>query len=456
MATAQVIAEKLITCPHPSCKGTGRLSGVGACDCEYKNATKACPVCRVANVAGARYCRGCQSGLAQGAMAARFVSVAAGSVTIAGDFRYPPSAHRGFLWAVDTRGTVWRVSPRSGAKPLSWSDMISPQAGLNRYVAVESRDAEPPYRGGALLACDPSGIRVSSLLTGTTKVLQRPAPGDEIVANATDSDAIGFRGIAANDEFVCFLSRKPGRGEASLMIRSLHPQRPADELLKVPGTVFLTPSLNDGYVGACSEEEVWICGLGDRSQANYALSGFRPFSQRPFQTNLTLGAVPFTVGLSGQGRQAWICGCSDNDVPGILAVNFDRQSSEFRPLEQGSAVSNAHPAGLCVNQISAALFFGLSEAPRARPGALQTGMPVGHWKSCVAYFSRTEVRARHKVTLHAGPSRELSFEDEACTPDSCCGFVFTGDELAIPYFSSGNPGNHRALKVQYWHVAAPG
>jgi hypothetical protein len=385
-------------------------------------------------------------------MAVRWKAGPAELIENPGEFHYPPAISQGVAWCVDAAGRVTRLSPRQGAKPYFWSELPSRLAGFNRVLALTAVSAAAPFRGPVLLSSDPGAVYGVSLLTGECRVLDRPPATSEIAANTTPEESIGFRGLAANPEMVCYLLRAREAPQAKLAIRYFHPQRGAEDPLAIAGTSFLTPVIAGPQIGVCSDEEVWIYDLRDQSKCSFQLPrNFRPFFARSWQMNIPQGSVPLAVGASSRGREAWIAGLQNERDAGILRVAMDRQYADFLPMAKGTAITDAFPSGWSVNAVDNAAFFGV-DRPNGRIGAMQPGMPIGYAAPWLAYFNRSDSPGRHSVTLLAGEPVDLRFDDILCDEDSCCGISFYDMGIVVSYFNRGNP-NSQGLKLAHWHLA---
>jgi hypothetical protein len=441
------------SCPYPACAHSLADGSLETCSCEYRLPVTRCQSCSTSNVAHARYCRSCQRDLrAAEAKAVRWNASSVELIENPGEFHYPPAISQGVAWCVDTAGRVTRLSPRQGAKPYLWSELPSRLPGFNRALAVTAVSGAPPFRGPVLLSTDPGGVYGISLLTGECRVLDRPPGRSEIVANTTAEESIGFRGLAANPEMVCYLLRAQGAPEAKLAIRYFHPQRGAEDPLAIAGTSFLTPVIAGSLIGVCSDEEVWIYDLRDQSKFSFQLPrNFRPFFARSWQMNIPQGSVPLAVSPSNRGREVWIAGLQNEREAGILRVAMDRQYADFLRMAKGAAIADAFPSGWSVNAVDNAVFFGV-DRPNGRIGAMQPGMPIGYAAPRLAFFNRSGSPGRHSLTLLAGEPVELGFDDILCNEDSCCGISFYDAGIVVSYLNRSNP-NSRGLKLANWHLA---
>ncbi len=386
--------------------------------------------------------------------ASRIVPSAVDFIQVPGDFYYPPIVHRGFLWCLSANGAVVRVSPRGGAKPIVLKTLSSGQAlaGFNRFAVVDAMEAEPPFRGPLLLAADPTGIYGLSLVTGATTVLFRPAAREEIVANPSAEESIHFRGITASSDMFCFLKRNSGAREARLSIRYFHPQRAGEDTITVPGTAFLAPVIYGDYVGVCSDEEISIYKLSDQTHLSFQMPrNFRAFFKRSYQTNVPPGSLPFAIVQNDEGFTAFVAGLED-DRAGMLRVRLDRQFSDFEPFADGCCVANALPVGLTINRVASVDFLGV-QRPTVRIGELQPGLPIGYDRPNLAYFSRSELPGKHRLTVFTGMPVEFTFQDPQFTEDSCCTIAFCNGELVVNYLIRTAAASGRGLRIAHCCLA---
>jgi hypothetical protein len=374
----------------------------------------------------------------------------AGFLFVPGVFHGPPLADRGLLWCLAAGGEVTRLSLAPDAKPRPWATIPSQTAGFNRFAIVDAAFRNNSERRPLLLALDPEGVWSLPLVQHQAGILYRPDAGQEIVANAAAAESICFRGLAASSDAYAFLLRSHGAREAVLAIRYFDEDRAGEQPIRIGGTSFLGPVMENGLVTVCSEEEVSVYHMNGQARESFEFKNFTPlFSRSSSHLNVPLGVIPLWAGPGERGLEARIAGTRDGQT-GWLRVFFDKHYDEFLPLPSQACIGRAQPEGLCVNLLDTVEFLGVDGRPR-RYGNLEPGMPVGCAGPNLAYFDRGDSPI-HQLTVYAGVPLGLEFEDRDCHANSCCGLCFTGASLVVSYLVPSKPPSGRGLRIAHWRL----
>ena len=348
-------------------------------------------------------------------------------------------------------GQVSRLSLGPDAKPRAWATIGSQAAGFNRFAIVDAAFRNASERRPLLLALDPEGVWSLPLVQHEAGILYSAPAGQEIVANRSAAESICFRGIAATSDAYAFLQRSPGAREAVLAIRYFDEDRAGEQPIRIGGTSFLGPVMENGLATVCGEEEVWVYRMAEQSRESYEFKNFTPlFTRSSAELNVPLGVTPLWAGTSDRGLEARIAGTRDGQT-GWLRVFFDKHYDEFAPLPSQACISRAQPAGLCVNLLDTIEFLGVEQGPR-HYGNLEPGMPIGCASPSLAYFSRGDTPMRHELTVYAGIPLGLEFEDRDCHANSCCGLLFAGASLVVSYIVPLKPKSERGLRIAHWRL----
>jgi len=446
--------ETGVQCPYPGCGRSLRPDSSGFCACEYRDPVVVCGSCGVVCPGRARYCRGCRAALPPiGEPDCRTLASAprVEFLFVPGIFHGPPLAHRGFLWCLAADGQVMRLSLAPDAHPREWASMGSQSAGSNRYAIVDASFRGTGEHRPMLLAIDPEAVWSLPLAEHQASVLYRPPRGQEIVANRTAAESILFRGLAAANDAYAFLLRSPGTREAVMAIRYFNEDRAGEQPIRISGTSFLGPVMEDGLATVCSEDEVWVYRNTEQAGDCFEFKNFAPmFSRSSGDLAVLLGVTPLWAGTGDRGLEARIAGTRDGQT-GWLRVFFDRHYDEFMPLPKQACISRADPSGLCVNLLDTVEFLGVDQAPR-HYGNLEPGMPVACSGSSVAYWNRVDSAERHELTVFAGVPLGLEFEDRDSNANTCCGFGFSGPGLVVSYIVPLKPKCDRGMRIAHWRL----
>ena len=470
-----------LLCPYPMCGRTlESASNTRSCPCTYKQPVAGCSHCGMLNRTGARICRACRFELSGRAAAANPLASGAAPVdflVIEGRFRRPPLAAGGFLYALSIDGALSRLSPRADAHAREIA-RLRPAAGFNRGAAVRislenngvAAGAGP--RGWTFLAVSPSAVEAVSLVTGEVRTLYQPPAGQQIAANAAETEAMQFRGLVATSDFCAFVVRT-GPAEATLTIRYFAEDRAIVQPLQVHGSSILGPAFHDGCLVLCTESEA---GLFDTRSETTTLvplpRSFKPLTSRSrfdlqgtesrsftslssLDLKVPAGHLPLTyASVAGEPPEAWIAGHGIEDRPGFLRVDFKAGYSRFEPLPGITSIATNTDGSLSVTSSEAGL-QGIGHAlPSGRPGARQAGMPVVYEAPYFSYFAEQSVDGRHRLQV-SSPARsfQCEFEDWDCNPESCCGVFFVGDDLLVAYLDINAGPQGKGLKLAHWSLA---
>jgi hypothetical protein len=303
------------------------------------------------------------------------------------------------------------------------------------------------------LTADPDCIWALPLPEHSANVLYRAPAGHEIVANASARQSVFFRGVTVSSNAYAFLQRRSGATEAALMIRHFAEERAGEQPLRMSGSSFLGPVMENGLVAVCGEEAVCVYRMAERAYASFEFKNFKPLFARSSESlNVPPGSVPLWAGIGERGLEVRIAGVREG-FAGWLHIFLDKRYDEFAPLPPGSCISRADPAGLCVNVVETIDFFGIDRPP-GRYGDLAPRMPVGYAKPYLAYFDRARSPgAPHELTVFAGIPCGVSFEDPDCHADSCCGLYFAGENLVVSYFVPATSKAGQGMKFVHWRLS---
>jgi hypothetical protein len=298
---------------------------------------------------------------------------------------------------------------------------------------------------------DPEGIWSLPLVQHEAALLYSPPHGQEIVANPAAAESIFFRGLAVAPDAYAFLLRAPGAREAVLAIRYFDEDRAGEQPIRIGGTSFLGPVIEDGLVTVCGEDEVWVYRVNEQARDSFEFKNFTPlFSRSSADLKMPLGVVPLWGGIGDRGLEARIAGTRDGQT-GWLRVFFDKHYDEFAPLPSQASIARAYPSGFCVNLLDTVEFLGVDQGSRYY-GSLEPGMPVGCASPSLAYFNRGDSPMRHELTVFAGIPVGLDFEDRDCHANSCCGLLFAGASLVVSYIVPLKPKSERGLRIAHWRL----
>jgi hypothetical protein len=448
------VSDTCSGCPYSGCAKTVTMptGPTGTCGCEYRDPLLVCAFCGVACPGSARYCRGCRQPLPlPKGPDCRFLSgsLPTNFLFVPGTFHVPPAAFRSFLWSVSETGQVFRLSLTPGAAPRLWSTIGSGAVGFNRFSIVEANFGKPFPPRPLLLTADSEQVWAVSLAEREASILYRAPEGGEIVANTSAAESIRFRGLAVTSDAYAFLLRAAGAQEAVLSIRYFAAERAGDQPIRIGGTSFLGPFMENGLAAICGSEAVAVYRTVEQTREWYEFRNFTPLFSRSSQSlNVPPGGMPLWVGIGNLGLEGRIAGTRGGKT-GWLRVFFERNYDEFEPLPDKSCISTASPHGLCVNTLDTIEFLGVDRAP-GRYGRLQPAMPVGYSKPNLGYFERSVSHGKHEITVSAGVPLGLTFEDPECDANSCCGLFFSESNFVVTYIVPSKSKTGRGLKVAHW------
>ena len=446
-----------MNCPYPACNQALTVSNPQVCACEEKNSVRACFKCDMVCPGNASFCRACGSAFPAKPLRLSRHSSAVGPnfLFIPGTFCAPPVAHDGFLWVLTIEGTLYRLSPQASAKPVAWCQIPSDYAGLNRYIATNIHAPGNAIQGPVMLSIEPAGVYAISLIKRDTFSLIQPPKSGEIVANTTIQESPYFRGVAASTDFLCFLFRSSDGGGTRLVIRYFHPDRAAEEPMRLEGRQFLGPIVSEDAVAMCNEDEVHIFCTRDQTKHSFSLpSGFAPYFQRPSRrVNVPPGQIPLAIHKGNGGWSAWIGG-EYQQQPTVLEVQFEQGHYEPHSLNEGACICSMVGTGIAINQVSHVDFLGIAK-PAGRFSALQPGMPLAFDGVSSCYFQKTDSPENNELAFWAGSGNPLtlSFKDKYCNEDCCCGLHRLENDLLVSYMQVPAPGSlSRGVKFAHWSI----
>lgn len=360
------------------------------------------------------------------------------------------------MWALNTEGVLYRLSPCASARPIAWCRIPTQQAGWNRCVATDVASPRAAVRGSVLLVPDHSGVYAISLVQPEVFSQFKHPANAELVANTAAQQCPYFRSIAANAEFCSFLARSSSDPHSSrLVVRYFHPERVAEEPFELDSTAVLGPVVRDDSIAVCNREEVHIYSTIDQTVHSFSLpAAFEPYFQRPSQLmNIPINHIPLAVKSGQEGWQAWIGGTYHSRA-GVLEVRIQGGYHDFHAAAEGACLC-AVEGGLALNQLSSVEFFGLPR-PAGRFAGLQPGMPVGFNREIFCCFQATDSALQHRITLYMGEAEPLalSFGDTQCNENSCASFHWLNRTLLVGYHATlAELGGQRGVKFARWSIS---
>jgi hypothetical protein len=382
-----------------------------------------------------------------------------------GCFRRPPLAANGLLYAVDTDGKLIAVSPRTGAMPGEIATLKYPAASFNRGVIVDATDRLGAVHGWTYLAVSPTAVEAVSLATSQVTTLYEAPAATPIVANASEADSTGFKGMVATGTFCAFASRTSA-AEISLTIRYFSNERSIEQALKISGTKLIGPALHEGLILICSDEQAGIYDPATTESSTVQLPGnFRPLLNR---TNRGVfvppGGMPLTCFLGASGREAWIAGYeveksygNEQLTAGMLQILFDENRATFKPFPEfdPACVSTNSDGSLCISTPAEVESIGRSSVP-VRVGKRLGGMPVSYQSGVLTYFAEDPDPGWHRIVLSSDAGTADGYFEDAqneCNTDSCCGIFLYGRDVVVPYLDISSDPERYGLKFAHWNFA---
>jgi hypothetical protein len=370
---------------------------------------------------------------------------------IPGLFHKAPVAYGGFFWALSREGTLYRLSPRTGAKPRVLGSIPSSTAAFSQFALTTILVADSPATGPVLIAADTASIYAASLLDGRVHTLFTAESSAAIAVNPTVEESPYFRGVCAGNDFYAFVQRSGG--DMSLFVRPFAREGATEAPVRFASAPYLGPVTKGSGIGLCSSSDLWIYDTGANTTLTFALPGsFQPYVQRPLAVHVPLGHVPFVID-SAKGWRAWIGG-EMNGQPGVLEVQMDRNHYKFTAAERDATICQVSSGGLCLNTGGALTMFGAAQPPW-RITSVEAGMPVGASGSWLAHFQRRDGSMQTVNVFGDGIEPfSASFEDASCDEDSCCGlFLVDGRHLLVSYPSvPRDPNQPIGLKFAHWNL----
>jgi hypothetical protein len=392
-----------------------------------------------------------------------------------GSFRRPPVAANEFLYALAVDGSIVRLSSRSGAKAKTFAGFEAPSAAFNRIAAVDvagqavaqgaaqGEAGGGAVRGWTLLAASYAAIEAVSLNDGKTHKLHEARVGSEVVANTSEAESTGFKGLAATGDFCAFAVRA-SVSEVTLTIRYFSENHPVEHPFTLDGTgsgaKVAGPVCHGDQTAMCSEHEVGVYDAATQTAVTLPMPrGFTPLLSRSSrELNVPPGSIPITVISSQFGRQVYLGGHLHGN-PGLMRISLDgnsgdsrAESTEFRRLPAGSSITSQADGSLCVSTLDGIDCIG-GPGPAVRTGTLEPGMPVSYDASNLCYFGEEFETGQHRIgATMGGKMREYRFDDPLCNRNTCCGAFFSGRDGLVAYLDvTAKDGN--GLRFAHWSLA---
>ena len=426
----------------------------------------ACARCATLNRAGANYCRKCGGEIAEPDLAVLTgTQQNADSFAMRGRFRRPPLLCNGLLYALETGGRLISLAPRSGAQQVTEGQPLSSQAGFNRGAMVEATGSSRGLRGYLFVAVSPTSLEAMQPGTGRVTELYRPQENESIVANSSEADSTGLKGVAATRD-LCGIAVRTGSGEIALMLVYFSKDRQVEQALKIRGTDVCGPTLCGRYLVLCSDEAVGVYDLRS-SQAHIAElpDNFHPMMARENRgIDIAPGDIPLAA-LDGEGGpQVWIAGYQAESGrrgaptrPGLLQVSFPSRRVEFRQdWADGRFSMRSLPDGsFYVSTANGVKFPGqLHEGERRE--SIKGGMPVSLDHGRMTFFRPDPQVGWHEIAVvtpdAVGTAYFADTEDE-CNADSCCPILVDGRDVVVPYLKTSSSLTAEGLKFAHWRFS---
>jgi len=370
-----------------------------------------------------------------------------------GRFQRPPLAADGFLYALSRDGVLSQLSSRPGANARQMAQIEASPAAFNRaaLVNVSGADRQGLVRGRVFLTVNAARVEAVSLLDGLSTVLYEAHPAEPIVANRSEGDTTGFKGLAANGEFFAFVLRNE-RGDNLLTLQYLDQDRPGEQPITLEGGQVAGPAMCDRQIVFCTKRQAAL--YDQETQTPFVLdlpSDFEPlFSPCSEDLHIAPGSMPFAIEPRDLDRHTiHIAGLSGGGA-GLLQIDFEQDKKSFRPVPRGSSLSANGDGVACLAVLDSVEVFG-AEGAKVHRTRLQPGMPAYYAAPYVASFSEVDFVGRHRVNL-ASSSRsiDLQFEDDRCNEDSCCGIYLLGPDVAVAYLDVGAGDQGEGLRLARW------
>ncbi len=418
------------------------------CGCERHRPIAICN-CGAQNRINARHCRTC---------GAEFVATTASSITpsavtisaLQGNILFPPAAFDGAILAHTRQGEVLQIVPLPDSKPWTLGSLKASEAGLNRGVVTAApliRDGQS--HGPQYLVATARGIEALSLYTGESRMLCGAGDSQAIAAIRGGAHPQSFCGVAAGENQIYFVIEEGER--RSLATINLASDGPPESLLILRGAAVAGPLLCGTRLVYCTDQQI---GLHDSVQGSAIADlplNFRPYlAQGNTELTLAPGAMPLAlIETRSAARKALVFGTQDN-LSGVLEVDFDRGSTSFTVLHPGSSVSVMADGTVCLCVNSGLKVYG-KDSTRWIAGTLKRLFPASVAGGRTVFFEDHVMRdEQHLVIETSGKTHHVSFEAQGCTSQTCCAAFMVGEAMVVPYFDVSSSHGPSGLVFAAW------
>jgi len=454
-------------CPYALCETVqDAVNQGGVCSCEAGQTLVACASCSTLNRIGAHFCRSCRAYL-EAPSVARIEGKAppADFLALRGCFRRPPLLANGQLYALDTAGKLLSIAPRKGARMREVARLRWSQAGFNRGAIVEPSNTPGGLRGYLYLAASPSGLEAVSLTTGRVFQLYEPQKNERIVANSSEQDALGFKGVAATPDF-CAIPLRTEADEIVLTCVSYSAERPVEQPLKIAGREVCGPVRSGRFIVLCSDETVGVLDIDSGRAFTAPLpDNFRPMMNRETRgIRVSPGSTPLAAIAGDSGLEAWVAGYEvekkrgrESIQPGLLQVSLERGGYSFHEFADGGEFyTQGLPDGRFFVATPAGIQFPGQPQEPLRPDFMKLGMPVSFADERMAYFRTNTESGWHQVEIRSEDTNAQAFFQDArneCDEDSCCEVLIDGKDVVVPFLRLSSDPAADGLKFAHWRFS---
>lgn len=199
-------------CPYPDCSGTVKMAGaVGHCP-KCGHPVFDCPNCHAHNRAFAHFCRRCRTEVAfpvfspgdygEGLLEA--LARLNGEVPVDDEFWSAPAACCGYLWALSTRGQVWRLvlGNRTAGRAAPLGDAFGKATFCIRNLSLEEGRPADPH----LIAASKQSVKSVNLATNMVHEWLTVEGEDTLLADMRQD---GYVTVEADEKNIYALGRRP-------------------------------------------------------------------------------------------------------------------------------------------------------------------------------------------------------------------------------------------------------
>jgi len=339
------------------------------------------------------------------------------------------------------------------------------QAGFNRGAIVEASSSPGGLRGYLYLAVSPSGLEAVSLTTGRVVQLYEPQKNEGIVANSSEQDALGFKGVAATPDF-CAIAVRTEAGEIALTCVSYSAGRHVEQPLKMAGHDVCGPVRSGRFIVLGSDETIGVFDADSGRAFTAPLpENFRPMMNREIRgIRVSPGATPLAAIAGDSGLEAWIAGYEverkrgrESLLPGLLQVSLERGGYSFHEFADGGEFyMQSLPDGRFFVATPSGIQFPGQAQETLRPDFMKLGMPVSFVDERMTYFRANTESGWHQVEIRSEDTSAQGFFQDArneCDEDSCCEVMIDGKDVVAPFLRLSSDPAADGLKFAHWRFS---